>query len=73
MRKPKLVSVFLVLSFIAGAAGTYASYAQVQASQHRWCAVLVPLDEADSHSKPTTQAGRNLFGDFHNLRREFCG
>lgn len=73
MRKPKLVSAFLVLSFAASGAGTYASYAEVQASQHRWCSVLVTLDQADSKSKPTTQTGRNLFADFHNLRRDFCG
>ena len=80
MKGKRLITLFLVLSFVASGAGTYASYAEVQASQHRWCAVLGTLDDADQAALKAPPAERPkgaysfaLIGDFHNLRREFCG
>ena len=70
----KAVAALLVLTLIVGAANLWASYLEVQASQHRWCSTLVTLDNADQHApKPTSAFGRNLVDDFHNLRRGFCG
>lgn len=70
----KAIGALLVLTLITGAANLWASYAEVQASQHRWCSTLVTLDTADQHApKPTSAFGRNLVADFRNLRQEFCG
>jgi hypothetical protein len=64
----------VALTLVVGGGNLWASYSQVQASQHRWCSVLVTLDDADMHApKPTTAFGRNLVDDFHGLRQEFCG
>lgn len=70
----RAITALLVLVLIVGAANLLASYLEVQASQHRWCATLVTLDLADHHApEPTTTFGRRLVADFHNLRQNFCG
>ena len=70
----RATATLLVLVLIIGAANLLASYLEVHASQHRWCATLVTLDLADQHApKPTTTFGRRLVADFHNLRQNFCG
>ena len=65
----------LVLVLVMGAANLLASYLQVQASQRKWCATLVTLDDAGQHAPPPASAfGRNLVTDFHDLRQQFgCG
>ena len=69
----RATAILLVLVLIVGGANLLASYLEVQASQHRWCATLVTLDLADQHApKPGTTFGRRLVADFHNLRRNFC-
>jgi hypothetical protein len=47
----------------------------VDTSQHRWCAALVTLDNADRAApKPASKFGRQLVADFHALRLSFgCG
>lgn len=75
-QNPFTRSLVTLVAGIVIALGLNASFTlwQVQQSQHRWCAVMVTLDNADQHAKPTSQSGRNLFRDFHNLREEFgCG
>ena len=70
----------LVRTLITGAANLWASYLQVQASQRKWCAVLVTLDNADQAALRAPPAQRPkgayslaLITDFRNLRQEFCG
>jgi hypothetical protein len=44
----------------------------VSESQHRWCNIVVTLDESDHKAPaPTSQFGRNLVAGFHHLRAEF--
>ena len=80
MRGRWLIIFLLVLSFIASGAGTWASFAQVKASQHRWCKVLVTLDDADQAAlkappslRPKGAYSFALITGFHDLRQEFCG
>ncbi|MGH3205927.1 MAG: hypothetical protein ACRDP5_28330 [Streptosporangiaceae bacterium] len=79
MKGKRLIIFFLVLSFIASGAATYASYAQVQASQHRWCATLELLtakpvpSPADPAANPSRLEAYVLYTDFRSLRQEFCG
>jgi hypothetical protein len=70
----------LVLVLLVGGGNLLASYDQVQASQHRWCSVLVTLDNADQKAEHAPPAERPhgaysdaLIGDFHSLRQQFCG
>ena len=74
-RFPLWSFVFLVLlSFVLAGSALVLAGNEVSASQHRWCKALVTLDNADHHAPPTTQPGRNLFADFHDLRVQFgCG
>lgn len=75
-RRARLAALgLLLLTLVVGGANLVATYQQVHASQHKWCAILVTLDEADQHAPPPTSAfGRRLVADFHNLRGQYgCG
>ena len=71
--RPMLIMIvsFVVALLLNGAFTVWS----VQQSQHRWCSTVVALDDADAHApKPTSQFGRNLVMDFHQLRIAFgCG
>ena len=74
------VAFILVCVLIMGAANLLASWQITQASNHKWCATLITLDNADQKAEKAPPADRpkgaysmQLIQDFHQLRDEFCG
>jgi hypothetical protein len=80
-----LVRTFIMLVITAILMGAFAQFSAVRArneataaatsaiaaSNRKWCHVLNLLDTADRSARPSTSAGRNLFGDFVTLDRQF--
>ena len=75
-----IVSLFLI-AFIVAAASLVLTSREIAASNHRWCATLITLDNADQaalHASPSQKPkgaySLALIRDFHQLRRSLgCG
>jgi len=74
------VVFILVTVLVMGVANLAASWEITQANDHKWCATLITLDNADQKAekappsqKPHGAYSFALINDFHNLREQFCG
>jgi hypothetical protein len=72
---PRWVIYALIASYLSGIVVTvstfiYANYVDNK-SNHAWCSVIITLDDTYIKTPPTTDAGRNVALNIHNLRRTF--
>lgn len=78
-RLPRVQSRAVVVLFLLNTALIVVAYLfishQAQVNERKWCTTLVTLDQADQRApKPTSEFGRKLVADFHQLRGSLgCG
>jgi hypothetical protein len=72
-----LVAVLVTMLLIGAANVVYTNAAVARQEQQRrdndrrWCALLLPLDEAYRATPPTTQTGRDVAAAIHTQRVSF--